>query len=624
MFRQTGIIRSLQVISIAVLIAAFSVSVSAERMPVSETEDQQVLEDKRTQEEAVTADESVPSAEQVAIDAVPEDTTPRFMLSQIVFSGNTVFTDAQLMANAPDAYISAAGVCDLTGLKAIVAAPGTEQDVSAMSIQGLIQYILSVYQDSDYGGIYVYVPREAFEEDGDLQQGILPIQILEAVVTGVTSSYYDPNNQPAERNYLNPDTLMDWSPVQEGQAINRKELDDFLNLLNLNPDRYISATVSRGAEPNSLAVQYNVYEANPWHYFVQVDNSGTDDIQWRPRIGVINTSLLGFDDKFTAVYQTTPDKTWDEDYAIFGAYDFPIMGPKLRLNLFAGYSQFDIDDPDVNFFRGNGWFAGGQLRYNAFQFDDWFWDVTGAISYEESKVSNDLYNFYEDLLGIRFNQNIHMTLWKAGTELYKTTDMTQTFFGFDVLGTIQTSDQFDMNLARPGGADDSFTIYYLNARHSRYLDSDKIQRLTGSFRYIGTDDRLVQSKMTSFGGMYTVRGYEEVDTIADGGLIASLQYEYDLIRAGQVALFGEEATEKQRKPFLRKLAPLVFVDYGRAQYEDALFYEDDTELCSVGCGLITEVGDNFTGTVYYGYPLKATDDTGSGQGRLHAGLLFRW
>ncbi|MHC4233354.1 MAG: hypothetical protein ACYSTW_12250, partial [Planctomycetota bacterium] len=78
------------------------------------------------------------------------------------------------------------------------------------------------------------------------------------------------------------------------------------------------------------------------------------------------------------------------------------------------------------------------------------------------------------------------------------------------------------------------------------------------------------------------------------------------------------------KPFLKKLAPLAFFDYGRAEYNDALLLEDDTDLYSVGGGIITELGDNFTGTVYYGYPLKETNDTGRGQGRLHAGLLFRW
>ena len=619
--------KSLWAIFIATLVIVIGLPVIAAKVPVSKTEDQQILEDKKeAQEEAVSVDESVPSPEEIAIQNLPEDTTPRYNISQITFSGNTLFTDEQLLEDMPDIYntakdgsIESANLYDLRGLKAIASVAGTTHEVSARSMQGFTQYVLSVYQQKHYGGIYVYVSPVAFEVEGALAQGVLPIEILEASVTSVTSAYFDPNNQPVEEGYLDPNALYGWSPVQEGRVINRKKLNNYINLLNLNPDRYVSAVVSKGTEPNSLAVKYNVYEANPWHYFVQIDNSGTDDIQWRPRFGLINTNLLGFDDKFTAIYQTTPDSTWDDEYAIYGSYDFPIAGPKLRLNLFAGYNEFDIADPDINFL-GRGSFYGGILRYNALQFDDWFFDLTGTISYEESKVTPDVF-------GPALGSDIHMTLWGTGTELYKTTDMTDTFFGINVVGLIDSSDQAQMNLARPGGASDDFYIYYLNARHSRYLDTAKIQRLSASARFITSDDRLVQSKMTSFGGMYTIRGYDEYEIIGDGGLIASLQYEYDLVRKNQVELFGQEVDEETRKPFLKKLAPLLFLDYGQARTKDpvkALGETTDLELASVGGGIITELGDNFTGTVYYGYPLIATDDTRSGKGRVHAGFLLRW
>ena len=93
-----------------------------------------------------------------------------------------------------------------------------------------------------------------------------------------------------------------------------------------------------------------------------------------------------------------------------------------------------------------------------------------------------------------------------------------------------------------------------------------------------------------------------------------------------VELYGEEMTEEERKPFLRKLAPLVFMDYGLATIKDAVepTEDKDQELCSWGGGLITELGENFTGTVYYGYPLISTDETRTGKGNLHVGLLMRW
>jgi hemolysin activation/secretion protein len=116
--------------------------------------------------------------------------------------------------------------------------------------------------------------------------------------------------------------------------MNNKKLDDFINLLNLDPDRYVSATISKGDEPQSLAVQYDVFEINPWHYFLQMDNSGTDDRQWNPRVGFINTNLTGRDDKVTVVAQVPAENGIEDNYSIYGSYDVPLWTPRLRLILY--------------------------------------------------------------------------------------------------------------------------------------------------------------------------------------------------------------------------------------------------------------------------------------------------
>lgn len=604
--------------------------VIAGEMPASKTEEQQLLEEKAAQEATVTEVKEPASKRQSVIDMLPEDNTPRYQISSVDLQGNTLLDSATFLNRIPSVYnsskqgiIDTQFLYDLRPFQLLMDEPGTSQKISARSIKGFTEYVLSIYQKHHYAGIYVSVPADAFDEGGAISQGTLPVVILEIPVSSVSSSYYDANNQPQEETFLKVSAIEGWSPVKEGRVANRKKLDDYLNLLNLNPDRYAAAVVSKGSEPDTLAVKYNVYEANPWHYFIQVDNSGTEDIQWRPRFGLINTNLTGHDDRLTAVYQTTPDSTWDQGYAVFGSYDVPVAGPKLRMTLYAGYSQFNIPDPSTISFFGNGSFVGSILRYNAMQFDDWFWDITGSISYEESRITTDLTELFP---GVFSTSNIHMTLWGLGTELNQTTDMTDTFFAFNAYGLLDSSSAADITATRTGnGASDDFHIYQLSGRHSRYLDTDKVQRLSASARVIIADDRLVPSKMTTFGGMYTVRGYQESDTVGDGGIISSIQYEYDLIRSGQIEMYGQDIDENERKPFLKKLAPLVFLDYGQAWIEDISGTEyKNAELASVGCGIIAELGDNFTGTVYYGYPLIDTDDTDSGNGRVHAGLLLRW
>lgn len=555
---------------------------------------------------------------------LPADNSPAYEISSIRIRGNQVLTTQKLLNNIP-AVFDAAGkyqippepsaLYDFRPIQALLAEPSVPQRISARTIQGFTQYLLSIYQRHHYAGIYVYVPSDAFAPEGPIRRGILPVKVLEARVMEVRSRVFDPNNQPARKTYLRPGLVEKWSPAKPGTTLRQKKLNDFLNIMNLNPDRYVAAIISKSSEPNALSVEYNVYEASPWHWFLQMDNSGTKDRQWAPRLGLIHTNVLGFDDQFTAIYQAKPQRNIEDEFSVYGSYDVPLMTPFLRAKVFGAYSEYNSQGLGTFDFLGRGYFYGGQLRIHAAQYDNWFLDVTGSIIQEESRTSP---------LGIQ-TSDVSMDMWGTGFELYKTEDLVETFIGFNQLSSYSTSGDF-LTVRGSGAADKEFDIYTTVVRHSRYLDPDKVHRLSGSFTWNETDNRLVPSRMTAFGGMYSVRGYDEYEIIADGGILASLQYEYDLIQAQRNGYETDQARSQQEiKPFLRKLAPAMFIDYGKARIEDALPAEDtDQELCSVGGGLLMELGDNFTGIVYAGYPLIATDNTHEGKGRVNAGILIRW
>jgi len=527
---------------------------------------------------------------------LPEDTTSSLTVRALSISGNSLISTAELFKDMPLIYnasekplheAESTELFDLRILHNIIAQPGQPREVSTRTIQGFTQYLLSVYLDKNYAGIYVYVPSEALIDGRRLEDEILPVIVLEASVSEVTTTYYNPQNEKVEKGFLSSPAVKDWSPAKVEAEANQKELDDFVNLLNLNPDRYVSVIVSKGAEPNSIAVGYNIYEANPWHWFVQVDNSGTNERQWNPRIGVINTNLLGIDDRFTAIYQAPWDSTWDDNYGAYGSYDFPLLGPRLRLNLYGGHSEFDISPESGPFdFLGRGTFYGGILRYNLFQDDGWFFDIKGSIEHTKSKVVPSL---FPSFLGT----DVRFWLWGGGVDLHRSDDISQTSFRFDrysSLGGESSLDEF--RLARTDSETD-FAIYTASAAHSQYLDSDKVGRLSGSFRYITSDERLVPAKMTSFGGMYSVRGYDEYEAVADGGILASVQYEFDLVKyeEAQNASGNRAGQEGQKNPLFRKLAPLVFFDYGRAKVIDPVGTDRaHEELFSVGGGGIVELG----------------------------------
>lgn len=556
-----------------------------------------------------------------------EDTTTRLVVRELRISGNALISTGELLEYMPAVY-NASGqpqsradsqfLYDLRPIQEIVSMPGQPREVSLRTIQGLTQYILSVYQQNDYSGIYVYVPEGAIKNGNELVDGILPINILEAPVSEVRIKYYDAERNEVEEGYLRRSALEEWSPIERDKVASKKSLDYLVNLLNLNPDRHVSAVVSRGAEPNTLAIQYDVYETDPWHYFIQADNSGTNEREWAPRVGVINTNLLGIDDRLTTLVQAALDSL-DENYSVFGSYDFPVMGPRLRLNLYGGYSEFDIDPESGPFtFLGSGSFYGAILRYNIYQEQNWFFDVSGSLSHEESDIDSSLFPQL-------FSTDVEMELWGIGANIHHRDDMSNTSLIFNRVQSFGGSDQeaFWDTVTLTGArtnAERDFAIYTMAANHSQYVDQNKVQQLRGTCRWIEPTERLVPAKMTSFGGMYTVRGYDEYEIVADGGILASIQYEYDLVRHSQAVESETVANEE-----LKKLAPLAFFDYGRTNVESPVPGEKGNQtIYSVGVGVAFEIGNNFSGALYYGHPLKDTVDTNSGKGRLSASAMLRW
>ncbi len=553
----------------------------------------------------------------------PEDRTQRFSVRELHIRGNDLISTAELLEELPAAYIIPASegdepveeIYDFRALKSLAYSPGVAREVSLKTIQGLTKYILRAYQAKGYAGIYVYVPDEAVQGKNELKGDILPVHVIEGKIAQVSVKRYDFDRNPQDKAFLKDSAIESWSPVREGDVIRKKGLDDFVRLLNLNPDRHVSPVISRGTEPNALNLTYDVYETSPWHLYVQADDSGTKDRQWNPRVGIINTNLTGVDDRFSVMYQAPWEKGIEDEYAVFGGYDFPVITPRLRLNLYSGYSQFDIRASGISFL-GNGSFFGSRLSYNVLQLGRWFVDVTGSLSNERSKVTPSL--------GIA--SDVDMELWGLGLNIHRSDDMSDSSLTFNRTENMGGSGKSRFEDSRLG-AEPDFSIYSFAINHSRYLDGAKVNRISGSFRSVTSDERLVPAKMTTFGGLYSVRGYEEDEIVADGGMLISAQYEFDQIKSYESERDRQDGTESKEtgKRLIKKFAPLVFIDWGRAKTKYPVAGERRVhELCSIGTGLIFEVGDDFTGQLYYGWPLRGTDETDRGHGRLNASFVTRF
>jgi hemolysin activation/secretion protein len=438
---------------------------------------------------------------------------------------------------------------------------------------------------------------------------VLSIRVIEARVANVTVKYFDakdPNHPEKQQHWLDDEYLRNHSPVKRGNAIRKEQLDEYQRLLNVNSDRYVRPVVSPAQERGAVNIEYDVFEASPWHAYTQLDNSGTDTRQWNPRFGLLNTNLTGQDDLLSLMGQVDV-RTREDNYAAFGRYERPLLDPRLRVGFFGGISEFDITPEStgglVNFL-GEGEFGGATLRYNVMQIEDWMFDLTGLLSYEVSQIDRSLgvdSDVDMALAGVGFE--IHRLHYDKDLQLQKGTSVSferqENYTGnFD-----------DFQNAR-FGADPDFIRYSLSGAHWQFMDpKNRIHQVSARAKYIYPTARLVPAKMTTFGGLYTVRGYHEDEIVADGGLLASLEYRFYLSRyLSPSKTDAAEAKGKKAGAWWRPdVSLLAFTDYGRPEIKDPQVGEFDTQnMWGIGLGVVLEIKNNFSAAVYHSWALKET------------------
>jgi len=551
-----------------------------------------------------------------------EDTSPRFSATLLCVHGNTLISEEDLLRNVPERYTvsdadrgeSVKEIYDFRNIIWLIRGPGLHYQISLRNIQGFTKYLLSVYQKRGYAGIYVYVPADKVEEKGTkLVDERLHIEILEGKVSGVEVSRYDFERKAKTSGHLRESLIKAWSPVKEGQTLKKRELDKYLDRLSRNPDRQVTAVISPSKDPNAIELAYDVYEKkNPWHAYIQVDNGGTEDRQWAPRVGVVNTNLLGMDDSFSTMFQGRWEKGIEDEYALFSSYNLPVFTDRLRLSLYGGRSEFDVPGLSTIDFLGNGSFYGGGLNLTVMQAGKWFLDLTGSVSFEHSKITPSLGSKSE----------VYMDLWGVGVALHRSNDWADTSLVYNRSQSMGGSSFADYQLARLD-SNPRFAIHRMAATHKQYLDNAKRHRLTGAWSYTTSSERLIPAKMTSFGGLYSVRGYKESEIVSDGGYLLRGQYEFNLISPPKTT--NKTSENKKQTLGLKKLAPLVFADYGRAKTKSPIPGETPVQkLSSAGTGLLIELGNNLSAEIYHGWALRPTSQTNKGDHRFNFSMIGRF
>jgi hemolysin activation/secretion protein len=432
--------------------------------------------------------------------------------------------------------------------------------------------------------------------------------------------------------------IMELSPVQPGELLNRREIDDYALRLTRHPGRRVDVAVATTTEPEMVTLDYLVAENRPWQVYFQLSNTGTDQTdEWRQRFGFMHTQLTGRDDILILDYTTTG---FQDSHAVAASYEAPVWNTnRVRWKVFGRYSEFTASELGLAFgeeFEGEDYALGGELIANVWQRGSLFLDLFGGLEYQHPEVSSSEGegegSFIQPYIGAR---------------LERFTDTTATDVEVKLTFAFGDADEEDLDLLGRLEADEDWVLLSWQASHSFYIEPTLFPErfkaggstlaneihlaLRGQYAF---DYRLIPHAEETLGGLFTVRGYEESILASDTAIIATAEYRLHVPRLFKVVeqpgkFLGEDFRFAPIRRYGRTDWDLIlrgFVDVGWAIFSDEIAPEENETLAGAGVGIELQFKQNVSIRLDWGFVLEEVEVPGervdSGDSRLHVIATF--
>ncbi len=490
-----------------------------------------------------------------------------FILNSITFKGYTAFTEEELMNL----------ICDKIGTR-----------VTVGDLVGLTNMVTEHYQKHGYISSVAYLAPQR------VQDGNIVINIMEGKYGNVKVS----GNKWNRTSYLNNQFLRD-KYIESGSLLNVNDIRESLKELNASGYMHGSISLEDNEESAELTdLELTVKDRFPLDFDFRWDDMGTSATGLHRAVffaGLYN--LTGFGDQ---LYSTTTLARHSIGQGVM--YSVPLTATKeTKLNVGYSYSGASV--------------AGGGLDFLDLESKshNLFFTLSRRL------IKTDNYKLYGD---IGFDLRNTETTWLGGMDLYKyrsrnlkvnLTNIKDDFYGkwFANVGTSVGLDWFGATNQLDFGMEGAYKHSIPSNKGVRVMGNiARIQVLpfksTGIIQARGqwASRALLPSERMSFGGMSSVRGYEESFFIKDYGATASAELRFPV-------------------PFLRMMLPekLKFIDdsirlagfYDIGWFGNRHASNDGPDyLMSVGGGVILKLTRYLSANVYLGVPIGDKPENASG------------
>ena len=426
-----------------------------------------------------------------------------------------------------------------------------------------------------------YVNSGALLPDQDPTNGIIRIQIVEGVLTGIELS----GNHWLRDRYINS-RLERWSTA----PLNLNQMQEGLQLLRQNPNvRQINAELKPGTAPGEAVLDVRVADQQPVQLGIQVDNQRPPSVGaeqfWAVaadrnltgnsdrldlRYGIANAGADGLEfsglDNLEASY-VLPVTRYDTTVGIHGS----------RLNsslIETTFLPLNIESLTESY--------GVFIRQPVYQTAHREFALTLGFDHRQNESS---------LLGLPFNLSPGAVGGETVVSVLRFSQewldrgpnhvlaLRSTFnFGLDVWDA--TDDKI------PGNPDAKFFSWQGQGQYvQRLFHTQNELVLRVALQY--TDEPLLALEQFSAGGFETVRGYLENQLVRDRGVVSSVEFRVPV-------LFNKAGAG------IVQLAP--FFDFGGAWNVDNS--PSPETIYSVGLGLLLTPNQYFSAQIYWGHQLR--------------------
>lgn len=461
------------------------------------------------------------------------------------------------------------------------------KEKTAADVEKARESLEKLYHGSGYPAVLVNIPEQTVDD------GIVRLEVIETTIGRV---------RVTGNRYFSREKILKKVPsLQPGEKIYVPDVQDDMNRLNRNPDLKVTPVLTPGRELGTIDVDLQVKDELPLHGSLEVNNRNTHDTtNLRVNTTLRYDNLWQKEHSVSLQYQTSPENR-DEVLAVAGSYVLP--SPWNENHVLAIYGIWS--DSDTAFGQGfevlgSGYIFG--LRYVMPLPDrrDYTHNITLGLDYKD----------FDETLGFQGGGDETKTpitylplLISYTGALPDSTGRTQLSAGLNMAfrGLVTTQEEFETKRFKAKG---NYIYTTLGLERSQKLPAgfSLFAKLDGQI----ADQPLISNEQYSAGGMKSVRGYKESESLGDDAIHASLE------------LIGPDLGRMLNVWDKLQLFPYVFYDAAALWIKDPLPGQDKkTRLQGTGLGIRGMITKYVEYEVAWGIALEDTDQVDKGDSEVY-------